>query len=250
MLVPPPHQAPTVKPPRGHYRWSQTWRDLFFAHWRVPVRSLRPHVPDCLEIDTWHGDAWISIVAFRLDVRLWRLPNFGLTSNFVELNLRTYVRWRDEPGIQFLSIHAGHRLPVALARIMTPLPYDYAPFSYLVENGQGRIACCSRHQEPLLQAEFSSSKDAALVVSGSLDEWLLERYRAHVHDRRGNTFYTVAKHRPWSIHCVEAQVNAQLLGLPWRFDISRPPDEAHFADQMTAVLWPFSTIQSYMAVKP
>src|SRR5439155_4256722 len=113
------------------WRWSQHWRDLIFAHWRVPASTLLPHLTLGLELDTWEGAAWVSAVAFRLEgVRLRGLPPMGPCSNFLELNLRTYVQRRGEPAIYFLRIHAGSRLAVAFARWLTPLPYAFARITY------------------------------------------------------------------------------------------------------------------------
>lgn len=65
----------------------------------------------------------MTIVAFRLArVRRRWLPPLGWLSNFAELNLRTYVLYHGEPAIYFLSIHAGKRIAVQMARRVTPLP--------------------------------------------------------------------------------------------------------------------------------
>jgi uncharacterized protein YqjF (DUF2071 family) len=29
------------------------WHELLFMHWAVPVESLRPHVPETLDLDTF-----------------------------------------------------------------------------------------------------------------------------------------------------------------------------------------------------
>jgi uncharacterized protein YqjF (DUF2071 family) len=69
-------------------RWSQ-W---LFMHWPVPADSLRPLVPQGLEIDTFDGTAWLGIVPFKMSrVRPRGLPAFPGTSAFPELNVRTYV---------------------------------------------------------------------------------------------------------------------------------------------------------------
>ena len=91
--------------------WSQEWRDVLFAHWRVPAQALEPHVPPGLELDLRDGSAWVSAVAFNLETR-----RFGVSLRFPELNLRTYVRRGDEHAVLFLSLHAGHRLGAAVAK--------------------------------------------------------------------------------------------------------------------------------------
>src|SRR5690349_19174042 len=52
--------------PPGPWIMAQTWHNLLFAHWPVPLAALRPLVPAPLEIDTYDGQAWIGIIAFRL----------------------------------------------------------------------------------------------------------------------------------------------------------------------------------------
>ena len=43
--------------PEGPWIMRQTWRDLLFAHWPVPVAMLRPLIPESLVIDTFDGAA-------------------------------------------------------------------------------------------------------------------------------------------------------------------------------------------------
>ena len=115
--------SPLPLPP-GPWQWEQQWSDLLFMHWQVAAQSLRPHVPAGLELDLWDSTPWVSLVAFRLKRVCHRwLPSPRLVTNVLELNLRTYVRVRNEPAIYFLSIHANNPLTVALARWLTPLPY-------------------------------------------------------------------------------------------------------------------------------
>src|SRR4051794_9953141 len=57
----------------GHRPWplpdapwvmGQTWADLLFCHWPVPVEQLEPHVPASLPLDRFDGTAWLSITPF------------------------------------------------------------------------------------------------------------------------------------------------------------------------------------------
>src|SRR3954467_8001536 len=87
---------------------AQTWHDLLFAHWTVPVEQMRPLVHPDLEIDTYDGEAWITVIPFRLSgIRVRWLPPVPFLERFTEINVRTYVVPRDSsaggPGIFFLS---------------------------------------------------------------------------------------------------------------------------------------------------
>lgn len=105
----------------------QTWNDVLFAHWPVDVSILRALVPSVLELDTYNGQAWISMLPFMLtNLRARYLPAIPGARAFPELNLRTYVTYKGKPGIYFFSLDADHRLAVLGARTFFHLPYFYA----------------------------------------------------------------------------------------------------------------------------
>jgi hypothetical protein len=105
----------------------QTWHDLLFMHWPVPIESLRPHIPPGLTIDTFDGQAWIAVVPFRMsDIAPRGLFPLPWLSAFPELNVRTYVIRDGKPGVWFFSLEAGNSLAVWLARTFFKLPYFHA----------------------------------------------------------------------------------------------------------------------------
>jgi len=108
---------PWPVPARG-WTMGQTWEDLLFAHWRVPLEAVRAHVPADLEVEQHDGSAWIGVVPFRVTGLRLRgtLPLPGVSS-FLELNVRTYVRAADgKPGVWFFSLDASSRIAVEVAR--------------------------------------------------------------------------------------------------------------------------------------
>ena len=188
--------APATDRVTGPWLWSQDWLDLLFAHWRVPADRLRPHVPREVEVDTYDGSAWLSVVAFRLArVRHRWLPPVWPAASFPELNLRTYVRRGDDRAICFLSIHAGRQLATRLARHFTPLPYAYAPVRFRQQASRHRFDCPGAG----FAAEWSAAGPAGEVEAGSLDAWLLERYALYAEAGRGTLFRTVVEHPRWAV---------------------------------------------------
>jgi hypothetical protein len=235
-----PRAAALVQVPHRGWLWAQNWYDLFFAHWRVPVDALQAHLPADLEVQSWDGAAWISVVAFRLDVRRRWLPALGPALRFVELNLRTYVRHGGQSGIYFLSIHAGSRLGVALARWLTPLPYSFAPIGYERDGIGWRLECgWPGADRPLFQAQVTPLGPVTAAAADARDAWLLERYRAFTTDRSGRLWGMMAQHEPWPIRRVAAHVTANDLGMSWGLSLARQPDAMHFAPRMKARLGPF-----------
>jgi len=234
-------------PPARPWLWSQRWLNPLFAHWQVPAAALRPHVPAGLELDTWQGTAWVTVVAFRLArVRRRWFPPLGPVSNFPELNLRTYVVYRGEPAIYFLSIHAGKRLVVRLARRVTPLPYAHAHMTWSERDGTWRFE--SRCQAAAgnghaFAATFAPHSSRRCSRPGSLDAWLLERYTLYADDGRATLFRTEVRHAAWEVQDVAATIAVNTLGTPFGLDLSGPPAAAHFSPGVRALVWPFEVVE-------
>ncbi|HHY58373.1 MAG TPA: DUF2071 domain-containing protein, partial [Chloroflexi bacterium] len=45
---------------------AQTWCDLLFAHWPLPVAALQALLPPTLMVDTFDGHGWLGIVPFKM----------------------------------------------------------------------------------------------------------------------------------------------------------------------------------------
>ena len=99
---------------------TQTWHDLLFAHWPVDRGQLRDKVPSAFKLYLFDGVAWLGIVPFHMtNVAPRGIPSLPWISKFLELNVRTYVRVHDRPGIHFFSffsLDAGSTLAVQTAR--------------------------------------------------------------------------------------------------------------------------------------
>ncbi|MFD1515448.1 YqjF family protein, partial [Halomarina rubra] len=100
-----------------------TWRDTLFAHWPVDPAVVEHRLPPRLDVDTYDGRAWLSVVGFRMEGIRPRGVPASLGVSFGELNLRTYVTHEGTPGIYFFNLDAGDRLGVAVARRAFGLPY-------------------------------------------------------------------------------------------------------------------------------
>ena len=143
---------------------TQTWRWLLFAHWRVDATQLRRMIAAPFELDLFDGEAWLGVVPFYMtNVALKGTPSLPWLSSFPELNVRTYVRVADRPGIYFFSLDAGRRLAVAAARTLLNLPYYAASMtvnclSHGVRYRSVRRATCPAE----FKAEYSPDRRTVL----------------------------------------------------------------------------------------
>src|SRR5688572_8752233 len=122
--------------PEGPWIMTQSWHDLLFAHWPVAVEALREMLPPGLEVDLFDHRAWLGVIPFHMtNVAPRGVPSLPWVSAFPEINVRTYVRVDDKPGVYFFSLDAGNRLAVAAARMLFGLPYYSASIDLKLEDG-------------------------------------------------------------------------------------------------------------------
>lgn len=212
--------APTMRPadrPAGFQRW----RTLLFLHWEVAISALRPLIPAELEIDTWGGRAYIGVVPFTmLDVApRWAPPVPGI-SDFHELNVRTYVHAKGQPGVWFFSLDAAKSIAVVLARTGWGLPYHRAKMSLEVDGARVRYTSKRRWPEPLpadLACEYTIGEEIGSAEPDTFEHFLVERYLLFA-KRRNRIEIGQVHHRPYPLRRAEVisleQSMVTAAGLP------------------------------------
>ena len=208
------------------------WDQALMIHYEVDPAELQKVVP--FKLDCWQGRAFVSLVAFKL--RRMR-PRIGSRlaelllrpiSNHEFLNVRTYVRSKDETGIFFLAEWLSNRLSVTLGPKSFGLPYRFGRIRYDHNRSDGQLAGtvedgsgAGRLNYNASNGSFSNSFSPHFrpCQADSLDEWLMERYTAFTFSERSRSrrFFRVW-HKPWPQIPVEVQIQDQsLLETNWPF---------------------------------
>lgn len=206
--------------PRTAWVMTQTWHDLLFAHWPVDPPALAGKIPEGLELERFDDQAWVGIVPFRMsNVAPRGVPALPWVSAFPELNVRTYVRVGDKPGVYFFSLDAANPVAVAVARALFSLPYHAA--SMRVDDRDGAIHYRSRRRgrtPAALAAVYRPTGPVFTPREGSLEHFLTERYCLYTADRRSRLRRLEIHHPPWPLQPAEADVAvnsmAQAIGIP------------------------------------
>ena len=232
------------KMPDAPWLMTQTWHDLLFAHWRVPPESLRGSVPAPFPLDLFDGDAWIGIVPFHMtNVSPRGVPSLPWVSAFPELNVRTYVRVGDRPGVYFFSLDAGNTLAVQAARLVLNLPYYSA--SMHVRPGDEGIDYRSEREgdvDAAFHAIYGPDGPVSTPLEGTLEYFLTERYCLYHVDHRGRPYRLEIHHPPWPLQPAHARLLRNTMARA--SDLSLP-DEApvlHFAGRQDMVAWAPSSV--------
>lgn len=214
----------------GQWKYYQEWHDVLFAHWKVPVKQIEELLPSGLKPDLFRGEAWISMTAFTIKgLRYYLFPSFPALSDFLEIDMRTYVIRNGKPGIYFLSLESHKKGSTLMARMSTGLNYinsviRHEPDYYESENPQKKFYLRVRYKP----GEFITDKT-------DLDKWLIERYSLF-HELSGNIFCNDIHHYAWPLKKVEIDT----LYLRYRYGniiIDRKADLYHYSPGVNVLTW-------------
>jgi len=186
------------------------WGPVVFFNYLIDPQLVPVPTPFSLEL--YEGEACVSLVAVTMRrFRPWR--PFSPTCLFRPireqrfLNLRTYVRYQDEPGALFLWGWLSRPLPLPMPSSIGGLSYSFANLDYQC-SGPGLPTLFTRVNKvgsPAFGAVFRPSTDFRPCPTGSLEEFALERYSGFF-VRKAGAFVFRAWHPPWVQSPVEAEV--------------------------------------------
>ena len=163
----------------------QRWARLLFLHWELddPL-VLQRDLPPGLHLDFFEGRrAFVGVVPFFMQrIRPRRLPCVPWLSNFLELNVRTYVHdEHGQQGVWFFSLDTNRWLAQKLGRTLFHLPYEMASMSARIDDATAfvRYACQRRGKDDVAEYRYRAEPGSAYREASpdSLEEFLLERYR-------------------------------------------------------------------------
>lgn len=225
--------------PKGPWTMYQKWENLLCMHIPLDAAELLPHVPKELELDLYDGEAWISIFPFKVKNLQFRgLPKPPYIHEFLELNVRTYVKYKDIPGIYFFSLDAAKIMPVLGARLGT-LPYYKAKMKTSEINGWTEYY--SRRQlvsgkKPYFKGRYKQISKARILEKGTLDYWLFERYYLF-NTIDSNVISVGIHHLPWqpakaAVTYEKGALNSLLPG-----NLKGEAVRAHYVKELDVLFW-------------
>jgi len=225
--------------PERPWVMTQTWNDVLMAHWPIPRADVRCRVPWTFDLDLFDGMAWVSVVAFHMtNVAPRGIPSIPGLSAFPELNVRTYVRLDDQPGVYFFSLDATSRWAVGAARRLLNLPYHTALITLVQSRSSVRYESVRRSApEAAFKAVYGPLGAAAPARPGTLGHFLTERYCLYNQYSDGRSYKLDIHHRPWPLHGALADVRVNSMLQVNGIAAEESPARLHFAFRQDVVTW-------------
>ena len=235
--------------PEGGWIMAQSWHDLLFAHWPIPIETMRQLIPPELELDTFEELAWVGVVPFRMSgIRPRGFPAVPWLSAFLEFNVRTYVKSKSQPskpGVYFFSLDAANPLAVAVARATYKLPYFNAKMSLLKNDDESFTYMTNRTHRGAPSAEFAGSYgprgDVFLAREGTIDHWLTERYCLYTVSK-GKVYRGEIHHLPWPLQPAFLKTDSNTMASAGGIELPNCDPILHFSKSIDVVVWPIEKV--------
>lgn len=175
--------------------WIQTWKNLLFQHFELQnTTALHKYLPKDCTFDSFDGKFYIGLVSMEMtEVKHKSLPSLVLFKKYNELNVRTYIRHNNKPGVLFLSLDVDSLISVLGARIFYGLPYRYAAYTNASQSIHSK-----RASKTQFRVHYKVTSKAEVFQKGSFAFWATERY-FFANKYLGISFKGEIAHKPWKL---------------------------------------------------
>ena len=182
------------------------WRDLVLINFEVHPSLLAPFIPPGTELDCFEGRAFLSLVGFRfLETRVFGL-RVPFHTNFLEINLRTYVRRMHlgelRRGVVFIREIVPRRAIAFMARAFYNENYIALPMSHTFsewDGGNRTIAYGWRGFAHDGEMSLTIDGPAELPRAGSHGQFIIDHFWGYTTQRDGTSMEYRVEHAPWPL---------------------------------------------------
>ena len=219
---------------------TAAWRNLLMANYVIDPSILKKYLPCKTELDTFNDEHYVSLVAFLFQNVKVRGVAFPFHTNFEEVNLRFYVRYKEnnswKRGVVFMKEivprrmitfvanklygenYATHKMKHANFKNETELFVNY---EWKVRNEWNHFSCVAE-------------KNPESIIENSAEEFITEHYWGYTFiDDSCTGVYEVA-HPKWRIHKVKSYDivcnTKQLYGDAFFETLNRKPKSVFLAE--------------------
>ncbi len=189
----------------------QSWLKLLFLHWEIEPSEIQARLPPGLFVDTFENHAYIGVVPFYMsNIRPRFLPAVPGISNFLELNVRTYVHdTNGVPGVWFFSLDTNQPFAAWCGRQFFHMPYTVAGMNADQKNDDTILYECHRKGRPQAENAIFRYRGVSEPVSaspGTIEFFFAERYLFYaMNPKNGKLFSGRVFHEPYPLQ--EAEVS-------------------------------------------
>jgi len=184
------------------------WRKLALAQYAVDAEILNKYLPPHTELDDWQGKYLVSLVGFMfVDVKL-RGFNIPLHTNFEEVNLRFYVKYKDgdeyKRGVVFIKEIVPLPAITFVANTIYKENYQTLPMKHVWIEQEHQIEVNYLWKNKIWHKfSVTASSQAEEIAIGSEEEFITEHYWGYTKIGVDRTSEYGVEHPRWEAYPVD-----------------------------------------------
>ena len=186
---------------------SAEWRKLVMTNYVVDASILRNFVPNKTEIDIWNNRCYVSLVGFMfLNTKLKGIK-IPFHSNFEEVNLRFYVRYKDhnewKRGVVFIKEIVPKAALTFVANTIYGEKYETMPMDHTWDfSGNELKVGYSWRKNRTHRLYVLAATAVTEMIPGSEEEFITEHFWGYtkINDRATSEYQV--EHPRWKIYSV------------------------------------------------
>lgn len=202
------------------------WRKLALANYVVHPDVLLPYLPYKTELDIWQGKCYVSLVGFMFaNTRLLGIP-IPFHTNFEEVNLRFYVRYKEgnewKRGVVFIKEIVPRHAITFIANTLYKEHYQTMQMRHLWQqnNGVQLVQYDWKYNQNWQSIQVNASLQAQAIDQGSETEFITEHYWGYTQINAQQTYEYQVTHPRWEQYSVKNyQINVD-FGLVYGKDFA------------------------------
>jgi uncharacterized protein YqjF (DUF2071 family) len=182
------------------------WKKLLMVNYVVDPAILQPHVPVGTELDLWQGRCYVSVVGFMfVNTRLrgFRIP---FHSNFEEVNLRFYVRYKHpvdgwRRGVVFIKEIVPKPALTFVANTIYRENYRTMPMAHRWEQSNDTLTVEYRwRHKDWNSISLTTANAPAPLQPGSEEEFITEHYWGYTRIGTARSAEYGVEHPAWLVY--------------------------------------------------
>lgn len=221
------------------------WRFLAMLNYEIDPAIVQPHVPAGTEIDYWNGKTFASMVGFMfLNTKMLGVLPVPFHRNFEEVNLRLYVRRKEEGewkrGVVFVKEIVPRTAIATIARVFFNENYVAMPMRHAIDSDglslqpNASVRYEWKHQQRWNSLAVVTQGNPSLPAPGSQEEFIAEHYWGYTAQKDGGTIGYKVEHPQWRVWQTKSATLdcdiATLYGSAFTEVLRQPPSTAFVAE--------------------
>jgi len=215
------------------------WNNLIMANYVIDPNILLPYLPPKTELDFFNGVCYVSLIGFMFEKTKILGISFPFHVNFEEVNLRFYVRVKEngiwKRGAVFIKEIVPKPAITIVANTLYREKYVTLPMKHFHHEigDEINLGYHWKFKGIWNKLEATTEKKHTPLIEGSKEQFIAEHYWGYSKYSNTTTFEYGVEHPSWEIHHVKSyQVECdfeKLYGKQFSFLNELQPDSVFMA---------------------